>query len=231
MKYRVETVKSLFDYLGDNWISIFALLISLVLLYRDYLQPFKLYVRGVGRVIISKNPWSEGLQQACIHLDLVFSNIGANRGVIEDVALELRSYKSHVILRSLATVSDRSMRLGKDLLPPELESFIGFELEKRESTMKQILFVPYTGFDTFNFKATTYGGVIWVKHSNHQKWVNVYNLEFSVDEDDLIELDKSTMTLQPDGRFYVNWITRNKVLKQTESLLQDLLKITTNKPK
>jgi len=132
------------NYIFDNGISIVALCISLFLLYRDYLQPFRITVRAVGRITLSKNPWSAELQEDCIQIDLVFSNHGARKGVVEDVALELSSGDIRLFFRSFGIVRDRSLNLGKELPPPTMETFIGFELGKKESTVRRVILVPHT---------------------------------------------------------------------------------------
>ncbi len=214
---------ALLNYIADNWISIVALSISLLLLYRDYFQPFRLSVRAVGRITISKNPWSEGLQQDCIHIDLVFSNQGAKRGVVEDVALELWSGEIRAFFRSLAIIRDRSLNLGKELLPPALETFIGFELSKTDSTVRRVLLVPHDNSPTSYLQALAYEGKIWIKHSRSKKWIEGPIFAFNVEKEDLEELAKTTIVPQPDGRYYVNWITRDKVLDKTANELDELL--------
>lgn len=214
----------MFDYLLNNWISILALIISGWLLYHDYLMPFRPSIRAIGRVTISKNPLFGGLQQDCIHVDIVFSNQGAKRGAIEDVAIEINLGQNSSLFRSIAVMQNRNLPLGNELIPPTLESFVGFELGKSESVVKRILFVPHSGSASFSLKENNYRGTIWVRHSSARKWIKYTDFEFNVDKDDLSELSKSTMVLQPDGRYYISWITRDKVLSSTEDHLLELSK-------
>ncbi|MCH8942857.1 MAG: hypothetical protein IIA48_10540 [Bacteroidetes bacterium] len=206
-------------------ISSIALIISGILLYIDYLKPFDLSIKTAGRITISKNPWAEELRQDCIQLDLVFTNNGARRGVIEDVALELQTNDKKFLFRSYAIVRNRSLTLGKDLIPPSLEPFISFELGKMESSVKRILFIPHTDSLLSNFIAETYKVIIWIRNSSDKKWIYYENFVITIDKDDIDVLAKSKMTKQPDGRYYINWLTLDKVLDQSENELSELLKI------
>ena len=144
------------EYLLKNWIAVAALAISGWLLYKDYIQPFQLNVRPAGRITISKNPYSEGLSQDSIQLDLIFTNQGARRGIVEDVALVVKSNGKHGIFRSLAEQTDRSLNLQKELVPPKLETFIGFQLAKAESTIHRIVFVPHSESAIVQLSVGTY---------------------------------------------------------------------------
>jgi len=179
-------------------------------------------VRAAGRITLSKNPWSEGLRQECLHLDLIFTNQGAKRGVIEDVAVSIQGLGARAFFRSLAMVSDRTLKLQKELVPPTVETFISFELGQGESTVRRVLWVPHASSIDFSFQATTYTGTLWVCHSGSKKWMRSATFAFTVDREDLTELAKSTATPQPNGGYFVKWLTRDKVLNQTESKLNEL---------
>jgi len=219
------------ECLLKNCIAVTALAISAWLLYKDYIQPFQLDVRPAGRITISKNPFSEGLSQDSIQLDLIFTNQGARRGIIEDVAVVINANGKQSIFRSLAEQTDRSLNLQKDLVPPKLESFIGFQLAKSESLIHRIFFVPHSASAIVQLSIGTYDADVWVKSTESKKWIKKDFMNFTIDAEDIESLGKSKMTPLPEGGYFIKMITRDKVLSQGEERLKELTDIISNQSK
>ena len=203
-------------YLLEHWIAVVALCISGFLLYQDHLKPFKLAVRGAGRITIARNPWSEGLRQSCIEIDLIFTNEGARRGVVEDVAVRLYDPHGGAFFRSYGVAIDRQLNLQRELVPPRLEMFIGFELSKGESMVRRILLVPHVNSIAFSFAPISYAAEIWVRSTEAPDWVRYDSFGFTVDQEDIDTLARSKVTPQPDGSVFVEWLTRDKVADQND---------------
>lgn len=225
----VITKKNIFVYFAKNWIAILALGISAWLFYKDYLQPFRLDVRSVGRITISKNPFSEELRQDSILLDLIFANQGAKRGVVEDVVLAINTDDWNGIYRSLAEQKDRSLNLQKDLVPPKLETFIGFELVKYDSMVRRILFVPYSEDGELKLSVGTYFADLWVRSSESTQWVKKNSIKFTIEPKDVETIKKSQINLQPEGGYFVKWFTVDKILDQSNKRIKELIEIISNK--
>jgi hypothetical protein len=153
------------QYALANWISIAALGVSSFLLYRDHLLPFRLELRSGGRITVAKNPFSEGLKQDCVFLDLIFTNLGARRGVMEDVAVLVGTQAEGILLRTHSVATDRTLQFLKELRPPQLEPFTAFELKNDESAARRILFVPLTGAESFVLKTGSYTAEVWARSS------------------------------------------------------------------
>ena len=213
------------EYLLKNWIAVAALAISAVLLYKDYIKPFSLDVRPAGRITISKNPFSEGLSQDSIQLDIIFTNQGARRGIVEDIALVVKAKDKLGVFRSLAEQTDRSLNLQKELVHPKLESFIGFQLAKSESLIHRIFFVPHSASAIVQLSIGTYDADVWVKSTESKKWIKKDFMNFTIDAEDIESLGKSKMTPQPEGGYFIKMITRDKVLSQGEERLKELNEI------
>jgi len=129
-----------------DWLSIaiatFALSLLGWIFFQDYLKPFNLSARASGRVVIAKNPYSENLKQDCLLISIIFSNSGARQGVVEDIAICIHYENENIILGSLAVNKNRTLNLQKVLPPPQMETFLSFNLKKYESDVKEIMFVP-----------------------------------------------------------------------------------------
>lgn len=219
------------DYLIKNWIAVAALTISAVLLYKDYIKPFCLDVRPAGRITISKNLFSEDFSQDSIQLDLIFTNQGARKGIVEDIALVVKADDKLGLFRSLAEETDRSIHLQKELIAPKLESFIAFQLAKSESSIHRILFVPHSTSAINQLSIGTYGADVWVKSTESKKWIMKDFMEFTIDAEDIESIGKSKMIPQPQGGYFIKMITRDKVLKQGEERLKELNEIISKKNK
>jgi len=213
---------SMLNYLIKNWIAILSLIISITVLYINYLQGFRLQIREVGRIQIAKNPFSEGLKQSCLFLDLIFSNRGAKTGVVEDVAISVNERGNPTILRSLFVVTDRTKHFQKELQPPQMESFTAFELGKQTSLAKEIMFVPFESELAFFFKAGTYDADVWAVSSKKGEWVKYASFVFTVKDEDIKALDTTTITPQSGGGYFIKWITQDKPLESSEERLKNL---------
>lgn len=172
----------LLAYLGEHWVAIAALAISAFLLYRDHLTPFKLEVRSAGRATVARNPFSEGLKQGCVLADLIFTNLGTKRGVVEDVALSVQSIAGLTLLRSHSIVLDRTINLAQGLPPPSLEPFTGFALSKEEAVVRRLLFLPTDQAAAFEISPGKYSAGIWTRSSpSPDSWSSHGAISFTVD--------------------------------------------------
>jgi hypothetical protein len=215
---------AMLPYLIDNWISIAALAVSSFLLWRDYLMPFRLDVRSVGRISVAPNPFSSGLRQASVILDLLFANTGSRRGVVEDLAIQIRGPKGATLLRSQTVLLDRKLRMQKDEAGPTMEAFLAFDLTKGERLVKRILFVPVDGRAEFSFEPGPFRADVYARSSHVDAWRRYEALEFTVDAEDVKGLATSKASLNPDGTQLVSWTTRNKLLDASRRGIEQLQK-------
>jgi hypothetical protein len=209
-------------YIFDNGIAFLALAISVFLLWRDYLEPFNLTARPAGRITVAKNPFSQLLQQDCILVDLIFENDGAVGGVVEDVALVVRSRDGIGIFRSLAVQRKPTLNLTKELPPPVLETFVSFHLAKQESEVRRILFVPRPGDGFVRFAPAQYTLEVWARGSNIDGWEKMAQATFTYDADDVAALGRTSAAPDAKGGQFVEWMTRDKVLDESDQQLRAL---------
>jgi hypothetical protein len=209
-------------YILEHWISFLALGVSVFLLWRDYLQPFNLTSHPAGRITVARNPFSESLHEDCILLDLVFENHGARGGAVEDVALVVRAPDAVGIFRSLAVQNDRTLNLTRELPPPALETFVSFHLAKQESAVRRVLFVPRSGDGFVRFIPGRYALEIWVRASGIDDWKRTAQSTFTYDGDDATALDRTSAAPDAKGGQFVEWMTRDKVLDESEQQLRNL---------
>lgn len=207
-----------------NWLSIpiaiLALCLSSWIFYKDYLKPFNLSARASGRVVIAKNPFSENLKQDCLLVSLIFSNSGARQGVVEDIAICIRYENKNIILGSLAVNKDRTLNLQKELPPPQMETFLSFNLKKYESDVKEIMFVPIETEESFSFKKCQYHADIWISSDNN--WKKYESFEFSITNEDISALALTPVEFFDDGSYYIKWIYRDKALASQEKQILKL---------
>lgn len=221
-------MKKAIDYLLKNWIAIIALIISLGLLYKDYLQPFEVDVQPAGRIKLSKHFLSKELSESSIQLDLIFTNQGARRGFVEDIAIVVKTNGKQGIFRSLAEVTDRTIEFQKELVPPKLESFIGVQLGKYESSPHLVYFIPFSGSEIVQLSEGAYVLDLWIKSTESQNWIKKDSLKFHVNSEDIISLNKSKIIPQPDGRLYISLMQQDKALSYVEDRLKKLSLIIAN---
>lgn len=198
-----------------------ALALSGFLLYRNHFRGFRLIVRNAGRITVGKDPLSK-LTRPYLAADIVFSNDGSSRGVVEDVAITLTSHTINVLFRSFLVITDRTKQWQKELMPPKAESFISFDLGPGQSMVKEISFVPADDNAEFTLDAGEYQATIWAMPSINQKWEKYDSFPFTISQEDVDEINKSSITSQPDGRLFINWKTRDKPTDIAERRLQDL---------
>lgn len=209
-------------YILDNWISFLALAVSVFLLWRDYVEPFNLSARPAGRITVAKNPFSQALREDCILVDLIFENGGARGGVVEDVALVARSPDGTGVFRSLAVQAERTLNLTRDLPPPFLETFVSFHLAKQESAVRRLLFVPRSGDGFVRFAPGQYTLEVWVRGSRIDGWEKMAQATFTYDADDAAALDRTSAAPDLKGGQFVEWLTRDKVLDESDQQLRAL---------
>ncbi len=196
-------------------IALIALIISLVNFYIANLRKFKLKVRDAGRIVISKNP--HDLKKLMILLDLIFENDGGSKGIVEDVAIILLDNGNKIVLNALYTNNDRTINYSKELPPPKLETFIGFQLDKDVSLIKQIAFYQHEDDAPFSFTKGLYKANILVLSSKNDKWKKVRAFDFEIDNDDIQILNEMKQIPQPDGGFFLKWVTRDKLTLSTKN--------------
>ena len=201
-------------------ISFFALSLSVWLFVLNYWKPFNLSARASGRVVIAKNPYSKDLKQDCLLINLIFNNGGARRGVVEDVAICLHYKNGDVILRSLAIQKDRTLTMTKELLPPQLETFLSFNLEKYESSVKEVLFVPLKNEGSFSFEEQPYNADIWFLSGKN--WKKHEPFSFSITKEDIESIGSVQVKNLEDGRRFISWINRDMPLTSMENQLSKL---------
>lgn len=214
-------IESVVAYLIGNWISLLALAVSAFVLYLEHLRSFRLKVGLGGRISITKNPLSP--DESALVVDLILSNAGSRNGVIEIIAIAVKSDQFSNFYAAHLEFEDRSLSLGATLAPPVLVPFVSFQLAKREAVSKRILFRSVSGGPDV-LPTGSYRADIWAVASNTKSWRKVASMQFAVDSFDVGELREIRATPQPDGRFYVNWKTRDKLIKSYEDRLEELRK-------
>ncbi len=213
---------TILNYLLQNFIAVISLVISTTVLYIEYVRSFRVVIYDGGRVQIAKNPFSEDLRQPAVFLDMIISNRGARAGVVEDIALILKKNSETEIFRSLLEVTDRTKSFQGELKPPQAETFIGFELRKGETKIKQILFVPHENSSDFSFQTGEFNVDLWATTSKTKKWAKYNSVGFTISSEDIRVLDDSTITPQPGGGYFVKWMTQDKPTERSEKRLNDL---------
>jgi hypothetical protein len=225
---RPETrLKRIIGRVAANWagfVAVVSFVMSLYTLYFTYLRPFAPHATAAGRVVLLKNPFSSGLKHAALMLDIIFTNRGANRGVVEDVAISLdRGGGSYpLVLRSLAIDRERRLNLAGGWPAPELETFLAFEIGPGESVAKRVLFVPVDATSDLAFEARSYDASLWMWTSRRDDWQRSDSLAFSVDDDDLKSLSSSVIEAGQEGGQFVKLMTRDKPLDDIEGRVRQL---------
>jgi len=204
-------------------ISVLALALSGVTFWNDALKPFRLTVQNAGRVELTLNPYRAPSREPALMAELIFGNSAARSGALEDVALAVRfPGGEHVLFRSMVVSTDRTQQLGKELGTPRLESFVGFNVAGRETVVRHIMFVLEKPGQFTDFPVGRYSVDVLALASGSTEWARQDNFTFAVDKADLATLAKTAFTLQPDGRYYVNWSTQSKVTEEREAALKAL---------
>lgn len=203
-------------------IAIVALLISLLVLWQEHLRPFQLDLRAAGRIGLAKNPRSEGLRQDCLFLDVILSNSGSRRGVIEDLAIVLRNGNESTLFRTIYEVLDRTENFSGGYPPPKMETFVGFDLAKNEDLVKRIMFVPHKNSDSFRFSATDYSLELWAKISAQTGWKRYEVLSLTPEANELANLEKTEAIPQPGGGYFVKWSIYERPFNVVEDRLREL---------
>lgn len=192
-------------------IAVVALVLGIFNAWQSHLSPFSLVVRDTGRLEWSMDP--RNISEPAVFLDLVFTNAGACRGFVEQLAfraaLEEVSHRVTTFV-PIYTALDRSLNLGKELPPPTWEPFTGFTLGPKESLVRKIGFVPFKVPSGFEYKEGVYALKLFVLTSGRKGWRMIETLRYPFEKTDLEQLQKIMATPQRDGRRQVQWFTQSK---------------------
>ncbi len=206
-------------------VSVVALLLSIGTTYWEHWRSFRLDIRSAGRITLSRDPWSPNLTRDALFVDAIFTNTGARRGVVEDVALVVQRAGQKSLFRSFATQRDHTLNLTGELVPPKLEPFVGFDLGRFESTVRRLFFVPHTDASDASWKTFQLGrhtGEIWARSTDKPDWCKHATVTFSIETSDLDQLSSSKAIPQAEGGYFVKFVTQNKVVEESENALQAL---------
>jgi hypothetical protein len=169
-----------------DWIPLLALALSAAVFYHTFLRRFRPSINTTGRVALAKNPWSAGLSQAAISIELIFFNRGVKAGLIENVALRVRTPTgARYTFRAHCICADVTLNLSSELPPPKMETFRAFRLGKEEAARRQILFVPAEGSEAFRFEPGDLAIDVHSWDGPRERWASA--------------------TPQPGGGFFVSW--------------------------
>lgn len=205
--------ESVSDYLIANWIGILALLTSLILLYLGHLRRFRLEVHAGGRISVTRNPFN--LDESALAVDLILSNEGSQRGVVETIALHVNGVGLKVVYAPHLEFQSTTLSLGEELAPADLTSFRAIQLGKAESVTKRILFRSATGGPA-TLPAGVYQIEVFVISSRSKEWRKVLAFEMEIEPEDVSVIESLGYVRQPDGRNFLNWQTRDKLLRSYE---------------
>lgn len=204
-------------------ISIIAICISALTYWNNSLKSFKLKIIDAGRVQLVVNPYRAPNREPAIMVGFFFFNEGAKIGVVQDVALRVKfPAGDDILFRSMVIATDHTHQLSKELVPPKLESFIGFDVSGRSSKFKDIMFVFDEPNKLIDFPLGQYTVEILAISSSAQEWQSQGSFAFSVEDNDLEVLAKSTFTLQEDGRYFLPWYIQSKVTEERKMSLKVL---------
>lgn len=169
------------------------------------------------------NPYRPQQLEPALLCELIFTNLGASWGDVQDVALLITfPDKKAAVFRSMVVSTDQTHQLGQELGQPKLESFVGFQIKGRDSLGKEVMFVLEPPGTRANFIIGTYSAEIRVLTDKQSAWQAAQSFSFAVDQGDLDVLAKTRFTPQPDGRLYVYWARQSKVTREREASI-DLL--------
>jgi hypothetical protein len=194
-------------------ISILSLVVAGFALYETHLKPFRPEMRAGGRVRLAQLPPPLG---ARIELDLIFTNHGALRGVVEDVAVLLAGPEGFRFqtFESLWRRTDRTLNLrwqGSAPPPPRAETFVAFDLPPRTALTHAILFVPSGTSQDGPWELGEYQGQAWYRHSGSTSWQAGPIFSFTVDSHDIAVLSKVEIVTE-HGRETASLAERDKKL-------------------
>lgn len=217
------------SWLGEHWISLTALCVSGYTLWSDRLKSFCLAIRSSGRITLTRQPWSPGLAQDALFLDLVFANTGSRSGFLDSVGVVVRGGGTSTLLGAHSEMTDRTLSLGSNLPPPSLTPFVGRVLHKGESQTAKILFVPNDPSSTFQFALGRYALDVYARSQGGSAWKKMTSIEVEVTQPDLLAIASSSATPNPAGGHFVKWIFQDKYAELTEEGMKRLGKQTNSK--
>ena len=215
-------MRAILHFLENQWIAILALLVSIITLYLTHLKPFSPKIYSAGRYSISINP--QNSSQIAISPILVFANEGAKKGVIENLALIIKTPKDekfllmpHLILTDLKINTTREK--SKSL---EAEAFVKFSLGSEEVIVKQVMFIP-PSIERFILSPGKYLIDVFAKTSKDKRFEKYNALTIEIDVTDLQEIRKNVPKLKPGESVIVEAFFRNKITPELDQEYQSLL--------
>ena len=217
--YSVDNI----DWLIPLSVAILALPISIYNTWEAHFVPFELRVYDSGRLEWTKDP--RDIKEPMIFVDLIFSNFGARKGLIEEIALAVHKTgetRESTLYRPVYIMTDRSLKLGKELPPPDLETFTAFEVGALGTTVKKIGFVPWVTPSGFVYSKGEYDVRVFLKGTRQKEWKRVAVMRYSIADADLQVLGQITSQPQQNGLSYINWKTQSKGSESLEDSLQQL---------
>lgn len=187
--------------LASNWISILALGISFIALYKTDFQPFSLAINTAGRFSLSVN--LKNSSQIAISPSLIFTNEGVRTGIVENLAIIITTPKnSKKILIPLLTLDDMGINSTKESKPLEATAFTGFSLMGKETVSKRIMFVPQSS-EKFIFEQGDYLLEIFAKSSGDKSLKKSGEMKITIDSIDMSEIFKNIPNIKPGQTAYV----------------------------
>ena len=204
-------VRTVLSYLLANWsavLSILAIGISVVTLYKTVLKPFTLEVRESGRVELGIDPYTTPDFKFVFSVDLGFSNKGIGPGVVEDVALHVTNPGGQqLVFRSLLEYQSRRLHFTQPPPQPELEIFLGFDLKGLESVSKKIMFSLYNEQEPFIVPGE-YTIDVHCRTSRNHDWNRFLSIDLSIKQEEINKVRQTTATQVQGGGYNVNLITQ-----------------------
>ncbi|MDO8541852.1 MAG: hypothetical protein Q7S40_15555 [Opitutaceae bacterium] len=220
----MNIVHQVLDYLTKNWIAVISLGLSSFVFYHNYLRSYRLDVRTTGRATITKHPFSEGLREMAISMELMLLNRGIRPGVIENVALVVTNPdKRRFDFRAFAILTEQRLALGKELAPPAMEAFRAFSVRKEETLTREILFSPLPASAGFVFSPGRHVLDVWLLDSSGKKWRQAASTALEINAPDIQQVERCTSTPQPGGGAYVVWMLHNMTTSDFNSQLESLV--------
>lgn len=206
-------------------VAVISLLISGIIFWYDFLRSFNPRINTVGRVIISNDPYKPDESRIAIILPLIFNNVGAKLGIIEDLAIILETPDGrNTLFRSLTEYLENTLNFTAELPPRKMQPFYGFSLNKRETINRTVLFKQEDYGQNFNLVIGTYNLHLFYRSSKTKEWSEFgeHKLTFKIEGDDINALNKKTVQTHPDGSYFIKVIEQNKPLDYAESAINKL---------
>jgi hypothetical protein len=198
------------DWISKNGIALISMTLSIFIFIKVYVWPFTFRMASGGRIVLTKDHTSTGFKHIFVFMDLIFTNTSAKRGFIRDVGLVIHDNgkKVHMFAKYVNTERRINFDPSQNLL--KVESFIGFELKKEDSVVKQIGFSQNHMFEPFSMVPGRYLAELFVHTSRRKKWKKVEKFEFDLVDEDVRELNTMSSTPKENGLQSINIVFRDK---------------------